>query len=75
MKLWRPTAFYLQPWFWTLAIVLGQYYGVWWQTLGQPDPAPYVSPRVFLAVNGPFDVVITAPGLSPPHHAVIRAAN
>ena len=73
VKLRRSTAFYLQPWFWTLAIVVGQYYGVWWQSLGKAAPV-YVSPRVFLASNDAFNVVVTAPGLRPAR-AELRAAN
>lgn len=70
-KLSRRTAFYMQPWFWTLAIIVGQYYGVWWQSIGKPEPA-YVPPRFILASADPFNVTITAPGL---HHgnAVLRA--
>ena len=63
MKLRRRSApFYLQPWFWTLAIVVGQYYGVWWQSLGIPQPK-YVMPRYVIAsVQDPFTITITAPG-------------
>lgn len=38
----------MQPWFWTLAVVVGQYYGVWWQSIGTPEPV-YVAPRYIVA--------------------------
>lgn len=71
LKLQRRSAFYMQPWFWTLAVVVGQYYGVWWQSIGKPEPV-YVAPRYIVASMDPFNVTITAPG---PHHrhATLRA--
>lgn len=71
MKLWRPQSFYHQPWFWTLAIVLGQYYGVWWQSLGHPEPV-YHPPKFLVARADPFNVTIVAPGLNP-RHDLLRA--
>lgn len=74
LKLRRRSPFYMQPWFWTFAIVLGQYYGVWWQSLGQPEPV-YVSPRYIVASVDAFNVTITAPGRHPRNGVLRSAAN
>ena len=74
LKLRRPAAFYVQPWFWTLAIVLGQYYGVWWQSLGAPPPPAYESPRQVLASADAFTITIVAPGLHS-DGGMLRATN
>ena len=70
-KLWRSNAFYLQPWFWTLAIVLGQYYGVWWMSLGAAEPV-YVPSRYVMASADAFTVTITVPGV---RGAFLHSAN
>ena len=71
LKLKRHSAFYMQPWFWTLAIILGQYYGIWWASLGKPEPI-YVSPRLVIAQMDPVNVTITAPGVQA--RRVLRSA-
>lgn len=72
LKLHRHTPFYMQPWFWTLAIICGQYYGIWWASLGEPEPV-YVPQRLVIAQVDPFNVTITAPGIR--HASILRAAH
>ncbi len=71
-KLFRTESFWLQPWFLVFAIVSGQFYGVWWMSLAEPEPIYVPSSMIVAQVSDGFDIVITAPGLK---QSLIRAAN
>lgn len=71
-KLNRNESFWFQPWFLVIAIVCGQFYGVWWMSLGKSDPIYVPSSMVVAQAPDGFDIVITAPGLPRP---ILRAAN
>lgn len=47
MKLSRSSSFWTEPWFLTLAVIVGQLYGVWWMSFAAPEPA-YVPQRMVL---------------------------
>lgn len=51
LKLWRRNSFWTEPWFLTLAVILGQIYGVWWMSLGS-TPDPIYVPQVMVATAG-----------------------
>ncbi len=70
----RRASFWTEPWFLTLAVILGQYYGVWWMTLGSPAPRYVPASRMVVAsVSDAIEVTIEAPGL--PGGAFLRTAN
>lgn len=63
MKLSRSSSFWTEPWFLTLAIVVGQLYGVWWMSFAAPEPA-YVPQRMVMAsATDGLNLTITAPAL------------
>ncbi len=72
MKLWRGSSFWTEPWFLTLAVILGQLYGVWWMSLGTPEPIYEPLPMAMASVDDPFTITVTAPAL--PGHAEIQQA-
>jgi len=62
MKLSRPASFWTEPWFLALAVILGQVYGVWWMSLGQPEYSYEPAPVTMASADG-FTITITAPAL------------
>lgn len=71
MKLWRGSSFWIEPWFLTLAVILGQIYGVWWMSFGQPEPI-YVPAAIVMASSDGFTLTISVPAL-PGQAALVRA--
>jgi hypothetical protein len=74
IKLWRGSSFWTQPWFLTLAVIGGQWYGVWWMSMGQPEPVYVPTTMVMASASDGINVTITAPGI-PGMTALVQSTN